>query len=47
MLLGSWYGLAASSILAGGLVFRTAMEERELRRGLPGYTEYAAACPTV
>ena len=45
MLLGSWYGLAASSILAGGLVFRTAMEERELRCCLPGYTEYAARVP--
>jgi protein-S-isoprenylcysteine O-methyltransferase Ste14 len=42
LLLGSWYGLAASFVLLGGLVFRTAMEDRELRRGLEGYTEYAA-----
>jgi protein-S-isoprenylcysteine O-methyltransferase Ste14 len=42
LLLGSWYGLAASFVLSGGLVFRTAMEDRELRRGLAGYTEYAA-----
>ncbi len=42
LLLGSWYGLAASFVLSGGLVFRTAMEDRELRRGLTGYTEYAA-----
>jgi protein-S-isoprenylcysteine O-methyltransferase Ste14 len=42
LLLGSWYGLAASLVLAGGIVFRTAMEDRELRRGLEGYREYAA-----
>jgi protein-S-isoprenylcysteine O-methyltransferase Ste14 len=42
LLLGSWYGLAASFILSGGIAFRTAMEDRELRRGLEGYTEYAA-----
>jgi protein-S-isoprenylcysteine O-methyltransferase Ste14 len=42
LLLGSWYGLAASFVLAGGVAFRTAMEDRELQRGLEGYTEYAA-----
>ena len=42
LLLGSWYGLAASFVLCGALVFRTAMEDRELHRGLAGYTEYAA-----
>jgi len=42
LLLGSWYGLAGSFVLSGGLVFRTAMEDRELRRGLAGYAEYAA-----
>jgi len=42
LLLGSWYGLAASLVLSGGIVFRTAMEDRELARGLAGYTEYAA-----
>jgi protein-S-isoprenylcysteine O-methyltransferase Ste14 len=42
LLLGSWYGLAASFVLCGGLVFRTVMEDRELQRGLEGYAEYAA-----
>ena len=42
LLLGSWYGLAASFVLSGGIVFRTAMEDRELQRGLEGYAEYAA-----
>jgi protein-S-isoprenylcysteine O-methyltransferase Ste14 len=41
LLLGSWYGLAASVILSGGIVFRTAMEDRELLHGLEGYQEYA------
>jgi protein-S-isoprenylcysteine O-methyltransferase Ste14 len=40
--LGSWAGLAASGVFLGGLVFRTAMEDRELQRGLAGYPEYAA-----
>ena len=38
----SSYGLAASPILAVRLAFRTAMEDRELHRGLPSYPEYAA-----
>ena len=42
LLLGSWAGLAASVVFLGGIVFRTAMEDRELQRGLAGYTEYAA-----
>ena len=42
LLLGSWCGLAASTVLSGGVAFRTAMEDRELRCGLEGYTEYAA-----
>ncbi len=42
LMLGSWAGLAASVVFFGGLVFRTAMEDRELQRGLTGYTEYAA-----
>jgi protein-S-isoprenylcysteine O-methyltransferase Ste14 len=42
LLLGSWYGLAASFVLLGGLAFRTAMEDRELQRGLEGYAKYAA-----
>lgn len=42
LLLGSWYGLAASLALSGGIAFRTGMEDRELRRRLEGYPEYAA-----
>jgi protein-S-isoprenylcysteine O-methyltransferase Ste14 len=42
LLLGSWYGLAASFVLSGSIAFRAAMEDRELQRGLEGYTEYAA-----
>jgi len=42
LLLGSWAGLAGSVVFAGVLVFRTAMEDRELQRSLPGYSEYAA-----
>jgi protein-S-isoprenylcysteine O-methyltransferase Ste14 len=42
LMLGSWYGLAASVVLVAGIMFRTAMEDRELQRGLAGYTEYAA-----
>ncbi len=45
LLLGSWYGLAASVVFLGGIVFRTAMEDRELQRGLAGYSEYAARVP--
>jgi protein-S-isoprenylcysteine O-methyltransferase Ste14 len=42
LLLGSWYGLAASFVLSGCLVLRTVMEDRELLRGLEGYPDYAA-----
>jgi len=42
LVLGSWAGLAASAFFVGALVFRTAMEDRELQRGLAGYPEYAA-----
>ena len=42
LVLGSWYGLVASVVLSAGFVLRTAMEDRELRRRLAGYTEYAA-----
>jgi protein-S-isoprenylcysteine O-methyltransferase Ste14 len=40
VMLGSLWGLAASGLLAGGIVLRTVKEERELRRGLDGYAEY-------
>ncbi len=42
LMLGSWAGLAASVVFLGAFVFRTAMEDRELQRGLAGYPEYAA-----
>jgi protein-S-isoprenylcysteine O-methyltransferase Ste14 len=42
LLLGSVYGLAGSLVLTAGIGIRTALEERELRRNLPGYTDYAA-----
>lgn len=42
LVLGSWYGLAASFVLSAALVFRSVMEDRVLRRNLEGYTEYAA-----
>ncbi len=42
LMLGSWKGLLASLVFLGAFVFRTAMEDRELQRGLAGYTEYAA-----
>jgi protein-S-isoprenylcysteine O-methyltransferase Ste14 len=40
LILGSWYGLAASLVFVVGIAFRTLMEERELRRGLEGYPAY-------
>jgi|SRR5208282_659259 len=42
LVLGSWAGLAGSAVFLGAFVFRTAMEDRELQRSLPGYSEYAA-----
>jgi protein-S-isoprenylcysteine O-methyltransferase Ste14 len=41
LMLGSLWGLAATSVLAAVIVVRTALEDRELRRGLDGYPEYA------
>ena len=41
LLLGSWYGLAATPLLLAALVVRTALEDRELRRRLEGYADYA------
>jgi protein-S-isoprenylcysteine O-methyltransferase Ste14 len=40
LLLGSWYGLAASSLLVCGLIVRTDLEDRELRHRLDGYEGY-------
>jgi protein-S-isoprenylcysteine O-methyltransferase Ste14 len=42
LMLGSWYGFAAAFALAILLIVRTALEDRELKRGLAGYTDYAA-----
>jgi protein-S-isoprenylcysteine O-methyltransferase Ste14 len=41
LLLGSWYGLAGVLAFIAGIVVRTALEDRELQRRLPGYAEYA------
>ena len=41
LLLRSGWGLATSILLDALLVFRTAMEDRELQRGLQGYVAYA------
>lgn len=42
LLLGSWWGLAMMPILIALLAVRIPIEERTLREGLPGYTDYAA-----
>jgi len=41
LMLGSWWGLVACIAFAIILVIRTALEDRELHRGLPGYPDYA------
>lgn len=40
LLLGSWWGLLISLVFMTLLVVRTALEDRMLKRGLEGYTEY-------
>ena len=42
LLLGSWYGLLFVPIVIAGLVGRTLLEERVLRKELPGYDAYMA-----
>jgi len=42
LLLGSWLGLLVSPLILGVLTVRIFIEEATLRRGLPGYDEYAA-----
>jgi protein-S-isoprenylcysteine O-methyltransferase Ste14 len=42
LLLGSWCGLMAASLLAALFVARIVMEERTLANELPGYRDYAA-----
>ena len=41
-LLGSWLGLLALPLILGALAGRIFIEEAALRKGLPGYNEYAA-----
>ena len=40
LLLGSWYGLAAVPLILALVAPRAVMEERMLRRDLPGYANY-------
>jgi protein-S-isoprenylcysteine O-methyltransferase Ste14 len=42
LILGSAWGLLPGALAAILLVLRTALEDRDLRRDLPGYTAYAA-----
>jgi protein-S-isoprenylcysteine O-methyltransferase Ste14 len=42
LLLGSWWGVALTSVFAVLLIVRIPIEERTLRAGLPGYDDYAA-----
>ena len=42
LLLGSYWGLAMVPLLVALFAIRTEIEERALRRGLPGYADYAA-----
>jgi protein-S-isoprenylcysteine O-methyltransferase Ste14 len=41
LLLGSWWGLLLSPIFVALLIVRTIFEDRMLKRGLEGYTEYS------
>ena len=41
LLLGSWYGMAATPLMAAMLAMRAVLEERTLASGLPGYRDYA------
>lgn len=41
LFLGSWWALVPASLIAMLMVIRTALEDRTLRAGLPGYGEYA------
>jgi protein-S-isoprenylcysteine O-methyltransferase Ste14 len=40
LLLGSWYGLAASAVFVAGIAVRAVLEERALAAELPGYAAY-------
>jgi protein-S-isoprenylcysteine O-methyltransferase Ste14 len=41
LLLGSWWALVPAVVIVVVFVIRTALEDKTLRAGLPGYTEYA------
>lgn len=41
LLLGSWWGLAMTPIFVALFAIRIRIEERTLREGLPGYSDYA------
>jgi protein-S-isoprenylcysteine O-methyltransferase Ste14 len=41
LILGSWWGFAASGLLSLIIISRTALEDRMLQQELPGYKEYA------
>ncbi len=41
LMLGSWWGVAASGALIAVVILRTALEDHALARGLAGYREYA------
>lgn len=45
LLLGSWVGLGAVLLLAGALILRTVLEDRELCITLEGYADYARRVP--
>ena len=40
LMLGSWWALLPAALVLIGFIPRTLFEERTLRAGLPGYTEY-------
>ncbi|WP_027552629.1 isoprenylcysteine carboxylmethyltransferase family protein [Bradyrhizobium sp. Cp5.3] len=42
LLVGSWWGLALAPVFLVLFAIRIRIEERTLREGLPGYTDYAA-----
>jgi protein-S-isoprenylcysteine O-methyltransferase Ste14 len=41
LMLGSWYGVAASFLINAAIVFRTWMEDGKLKQELDGYADYA------
>jgi protein-S-isoprenylcysteine O-methyltransferase Ste14 len=45
ILLASWWGLGISGLTILLLVLRTALEDRTLNTGLPGYADYASQVP--